>query len=174
MRNNRTTFMLILALCFTLRLLFFMAEKPWNPQVQSHVLLYYDSLGYHNLATTLLHSGRFASNPKAEPDALRTPLYPLFVASSYALFGERPWVTLLIQIMLDTASCYILMVTVIYLFDSRIAVGASFLYALNPFLIVNCSTLLSDVLFVFLLICSFAIFAVAYKSTNRNKYFYFY
>lgn len=174
MNIKPTSAAVILILCLSLRLLFFMAVKPWNEQIESQTILQFDAGGYHAIARTLLESGQFAHTPHSAPDGLRTPLYPYLVASVYSLFGQKPWIVLLIQILIDTITCFILGATIASLLGRRTAFGASVFYALNPFLILYCSTLLSDTLFVFLLVCSFYFFSIAYKSDSKRNALYHY
>lgn len=63
-----------------------------------------DAHGYHILATNLL-TGRGLSirtEPPYRPDGLRTPLYPVTIAASYAAFGPRAEPLLLGQAALDS------------------------------------------------------------------------
>jgi 4-amino-4-deoxy-L-arabinose transferase-like glycosyltransferase len=81
---------------------------------------------------------------------------------------------MLFQIVLDTVTCLILMLTLSRLFTHRVAFVSSLFYALDPFLVFYCSTLLSDILFVFLLVLSFYAFAAAYRSAPGGKSDWYY
>ena len=167
--NLRTKTAIILLVCLALRLLFFALVQPWTPLVEEQILLQRDALGYHQLASTLLDSGRFAYTPTGEPEALRTPLYPMFVAGTYAVFGREPWVALLFQIVLDALACFLLLKALARLFGDRVAILASLFYALDPFLILYCSTLLSDTLFVFFVVAAFLALSGAATAESPRK-----
>lgn len=174
MSGNRRSILIVLSLCFVLRLSFFAAFQPWQPQTEHQDVLLIDALGYHQLAINLLDSNSFSYEANGKPDALRTPGYPLFIAAIYSVFGNAPWVVMLFQIVLDTISCMILMLTLSRLFSRRVAIVASVFYALDPFLVFYCSTLLSDILFVFLVILSFYSFAAAHLSATGGKADWYY
>jgi 4-amino-4-deoxy-L-arabinose transferase-like glycosyltransferase len=143
----------LVLLCVGLRLSLFVAFAPWNPTVEHRQVLNNDAEGYHRLATTLIASRTLAYGPREAPNAFRTPLYPGLIAGVYSVFGYRPWVVILIQIGLDVASCVLLLAALFAPFGSRPAFAAALLYALDPFLILSASaSLLSDTLFVFLLV----------------------
>jgi 4-amino-4-deoxy-L-arabinose transferase-like glycosyltransferase len=137
------------------RLFLFGAFQPWDPRVETEQVLQSDAQGYHRLATTLLESHRFSDSSEKKPDGLRTPLYPMFIAACYLLFGYKPWVVILTQIAIDSMSCFLLLRSLGRLFSRKVALIASMLYALDPFLILFSSTaLLSDTLFVFFLVAA--------------------
>jgi 4-amino-4-deoxy-L-arabinose transferase-like glycosyltransferase len=154
------------SLALVARLLFFLLVRPWDPAVQDEIILAADGRQFHNLARTFLVSGKFAFSPDGAPEALRTPGYPAFLAGTYALAGERPWVALLLQIGIDTCSCALLLSALTRLFDRRIGRTAAVLYALDPFLIPLGSSLLSDVLFVFFLITALRLGAAAAEQSR--------
>lgn len=138
--------MLILLVCLALRVGFFLAARPWDEQVQTETVLHADAAGYDELAKAMLAEGRFGSGRLS---ALRTPAYPLFIAGSYALFGPRPWTVLLLQILFDAASCGLLYAALVSVLSRKAALVAAVFYAADPFLILHCSMLLAETLFVF-------------------------
>src|SRR4030095_10484807 len=62
-----------------------------------------DAVGYHQLAVNLLQRGIFSLNtqPPFQPDAIRTPGYPLFIAAVYVVVGINPRAVLIVQAILD-------------------------------------------------------------------------
>ncbi|MFH1011874.1 MAG: glycosyltransferase family 39 protein, partial [bacterium] len=121
-------------------------------------LTFNDSPLYHQLACTLLDHHRFAASASAEPDPLRTPVYPLFVAGIYALFGKVPWVVFVVQILLDCVSCCLLFLTLRRILSGTVAHIAAFFYAIDPFLILYASTFLTEILFVFVLVVALYVY----------------
>ena len=94
-----------------------------------------DAQGYHALALNLLDGRGFSLNlaPPYVPDAIRTPLYPAFVALVYALTGRVASHVALAQALLDAVTALVVVEVV-----RRITGGgwwawaAGVLYALNP------------------------------------------
>jgi len=152
----------IFGLALVIRLAFFLAAEPWDLSVQQHLLLRYDPKEYHALAVDLLHSGTLGL--EGEDGTLRTPLYPLFVAAHYAVFGPRPWIVLLTQILLDGASCVLLFLLLRRLLEFRVAALATLLLALNPTFIFHANTLYSDNL------CAFLCLAGGYALARAIQY----
>ena len=144
----------ILLVCLGLRVGFFLAVRPWEATVERELIVQSDAKGYHELAVTILRHGRFAFDANTPPDALRTPLYPAMIAAVYALVGPAPWVVLLAQAIVDTVSCGLLSVLVGRVIGRRAGLLAGGFYAINPILVMYCSTLMSDIPFVFLCVLS--------------------
>ncbi len=143
---------LVPALALAVRLAFFLVVRPWDPAVERRSVLVYDSIGYHEQAVTLLEHHRLARSAFATPDAITAPIYPLFVAACYRAFGPRPWAVLLVQCLIDSLSALLLVACMSRWFGERTGWVAGLLYALDPFLILYCSMLLTDILFVFTLV----------------------
>ncbi|MDH3738526.1 MAG: glycosyltransferase family 39 protein [Alphaproteobacteria bacterium] len=138
----------VVALAIALRLVFFLASQPWDGAAETDRILQSDALGHHILALSIL-DGEFSQF--GQPEALRTPLYPAFIAGIYAVFGPRPWVVMLFQILLDAASVWL----ICRAFGSWIP--GAFLAA-NPISIFFCSALYSEQL---LMVCiAAALFAL--------------
>ncbi|MEW6366242.1 MAG: glycosyltransferase family 39 protein [Acidobacteriota bacterium] len=78
---------------------------------------------------------QFAVERDGPLDAYRTPLFPLFAGTLYAIVGTKPWVALLAQAFIDTLTCLVLYLALRKHLDARIAGVASFFYALDPVLI---------------------------------------
>lgn len=148
----------ILVTCLFTRLLLFTISRPWVPSNAEEVILQYDAVGYHALALTLIHHAQFALEEGGEPEALRTPGYPLYIGFLYTIFGEKPWIVLLSQILLDGISCLLLFALVEQALSSEIALYAGLFYALDPHLILYSNHLLSETLFVFFCVLFFYFF----------------
>lgn len=158
----------VLLVCILPRLILFGLVRPWSPRVEAQAILQGDAAEYHQLAITMLERHRFLDGATGRPEAIRTPIYPLLVASTYFLFGYRPWVVLLVQIIIDTFSCFLLLLTLSRNLDRRSAIAGSLFYALDPFLIMYCSRLLSDVLNVCFLVAALYLFGAAMTARSRR------
>ncbi len=145
-------FWTVLALCLIARMLWFLAAGPFQMPTRAQLDFSNDSQGYHDLAITLLDHGEFSRGADRPPDALRTPGYPLFVAAIYSVGDRNPWVVMLFQYLLDTASCALLMLILAQRCGMRVAFWAGLIYAFDPHMILYGGMLLSDSLFVFVLV----------------------
>ncbi|MBN1999842.1 glycosyltransferase family 39 protein [candidate division KSB1 bacterium] len=148
---DRKHIFIILFVCLAIRALFFAVVQPWEKSIVENVILESDSRGYDGIAQTLLHHGRFAQQPASPPEVLRTPGYPVFIAFVYLLFGESPWIVILLQIILDVVSCLFLFLAVARLFPPA-AGFASLFYAVDPFLVLYSNLFFSETLLVFFLV----------------------
>jgi len=99
-RGLRALPILILLVAFALRMWLFGAMVRYPDrffQVDSH--------SYHSLAINLLRFHRFGSFDQAGvwvPHVDRTPPYPVFLATNYAIFGSLPAAAIMIQILVST------------------------------------------------------------------------
>ena len=166
--------MMVVICCFILRLVFFLLVHPWTPESQNQRVLQGDALGYHHLAITLLESHRFAYGSAREPETIRTPLFPLYISTVYWLFGTKPWIVILGQIILNTISCLLILLLFAQHFGARIAVISSIFFALEPLNILFSCSLYSEVFFVFFLVAAFYVFGQSIKAETGNKAFVLY
>ena len=114
------------------------------------MLLQGDALGYHQIANTLLAANQFSTAVGGAPNAIRTPAYPAFVASVYGAFGAKPWVVLLLQALIDTLTCALVIRLAGRWLGFNAGLFAGVLYAIDPFMVLYANLLLSEVLCVFL------------------------
>jgi 4-amino-4-deoxy-L-arabinose transferase-like glycosyltransferase len=98
-----------------------------------------------------------------QPTAEYTPLYPLFIASIYALAGPVPWLVLLAQTILGALTCLIVAAAAKGLVAHPVggrcaALVAGIFYALYPPLIKSEHLIMTESLFVFwVAICLFVL-----------------
>lgn len=159
----------VLVMCLVTRLLLFVVSEPWDPLNTEQIILQFDAVGYHSLAVTLINHSQFALENDGEPEALRTPGYPLYISLFYAVFGEKPWVVLLSQAFLDVLSCMILFRLMEKMFGSDVALYAGLFYALDPHLILYSNHLLSETLFLLFCVIFFYFFWVALSGENGTN-----
>ncbi len=76
------------------------------------------------------------------------------MAACYRAFGPRPWVVLLLQCLIDSLTALLLVAGATRWFGPGIGFIAGLGYALDPFLMLYCSMLLTDILFVSVLVGS--------------------
>lgn len=161
-------FLVVFLLCFLIRVVFFLAIRPWDPAVVDDKILQTDAKGYHELALNLIEYHNFKYDGIL--DVYRPPLYPLFIACHYAIFGVHPWIVLFVQVLINVATCALLFVILKEAINADVAVYASLFFALDPFFILYSSYLFSDVLFVFLNVIAAYFFTKAILKNFNNEY----
>ena len=166
--------LLLLCISLGLRLIFFIIYKPWDPEIEKQQVIYSDAKGYHKIALNLIEHQNFMDNKMSELSAVQTPLYPIFIATIYKLAGERPWIVLVVQILLDTVSCIILYFMLYPFFGYSTSFIGSFFFAVNPFQIIQCNILGNEVLFVFFLILMVFFFTKAITANNNKRRIQYY
>jgi 4-amino-4-deoxy-L-arabinose transferase-like glycosyltransferase len=95
-----------------------------------------DALIYAEIAKNLLneHVYGLARATGMFPTLIRLPGYPLFLGACFKLFGQDNWrAVMLVQLMLDIFSCYIIAETARRVVSSRAALMAFAFAALCPF-----------------------------------------
>ena len=141
LRSPHAALLIILAVALAVRLALLGAYAPWRPDVEWGSVLSGDATDYHPLALCLLHERSFCG------ETIRTPGYPLFVAWIYALAGERPWVVLAVQALVDLVTIALTHRLAMRRCSPPVAHGAALLLALDPTSVLASSSLLADTLF---------------------------
>jgi hypothetical protein len=110
-------------------LFFIWYQRPdWSTQ-------WTDQDGYRRLGQVLAATGKFTRFPDAPtfvPEVLRTPLYPLFVAVLYRLFGAHQLPVALAQTCGFVLVCIVVYAIARRVASERIAIGAAAATALFP------------------------------------------
>ena len=161
LKERKLSVLLLLALA--LRLLFFWVYRPWDPSVERNLVLNGDAVQYHYLGIAILKTFGFADN------VFRTPGYPAFIAVVYSLFGIKPYIVLLIQIVISVASIYYVYKIGLLCFNKTVGWFAAVIMALDPHQITFASWLFADTFFAFLFIISIYTF-VKGITEKRIKY----
>ena len=121
---------------------------------------------YIPIALNLLELHEFSADtmPPYEPDAYRTPGYPLFLAFCFGVFGKSLHFAVLLQILLSVV-CILLVYLLGYeLFDRKTGLIAALFLAIDPGSISYSLFVLSETLFSFLLILSVYFFIKSEKA----------
>ncbi len=110
-----------------------------------------DSREYVTIAENLLENGRFEN--KDGEKAARTPVYPMVVAATFSITGQRPGAVRALQCVIDTLSILLLFLLVLAISGSTTAglLGASF-YAVYPSIVYMSGTILTEPLVIFFLL----------------------
>ncbi len=108
-----------------------------------------DSIQYLTIAENLATRGTYSQSFSApySPDLQRTPGYPVFLL----LLGRLPALILIVQHLLVLGSAWFLYKIAVQLYGPKVASAGTKLYLLQPYPVILASYLLSEVLFIFLL-----------------------
>ena len=150
-RQNRQGVLVGFILLALIPRLIYLASIPREGILES-----VDAQGYDLLAQNLGagHGFSLQNSPPYQPDGLRTPLYPVFVASIYALIGEHPIAVAISQAILESVTALIVGAVAAALLGKRAGVAAAIIYALTPVQWRYTSALLPEVLLAFLVALS--------------------
>ena len=100
------------------------------------------------------------------PGALRTPIYPMFLAIFFALFGENMVIIVIAQVIVSSLTVVLTYYTGVLLLPKRVALISAFFLALSLESIIDPFFILSDTLFTFLFLSATFAF-LRYQSTKR-------
>ena len=111
-----------------------------------------DAIGYHQLAVNLIQRGIFSLNTESpfQPDSIRTPAYPLFIALIYLAIGIAPRAVVVAQSILDAITALMAMGIVVNLKQPKYAaLVVGLLYAFYPEAWRYSAELYAEVVFAF-------------------------
>jgi len=111
-----------------------------------------DSRLYADIAKNWLHHGTYAitNSGVVTPTLSRLPGYPLFLAAIFVFFGDDNFrAVLLVQVLFDMATCFLIADTARRMFSDRAARAAFLLAAVCPFLANYAAAALTETLEMF-------------------------
>jgi 4-amino-4-deoxy-L-arabinose transferase-like glycosyltransferase len=124
-----------------------------------------DSAGYMSLAQSIVEGRGFQYHGIVS--ALRTPMYAMFLSVFYFLHLPL-WFIPLVQNILGSLTAVLLFIIGSRLFSARAGIIAGLLWAFEPYNVFSGNTIMSETLFIFLLILSFYCFTRWFNG-NQNK-----
>ena len=131
-----------------------------------------DSAGYDRLAKSLLDSGEFSSRQKdgVQPEIIRTPGYPIYLAVVYGLTGtnQQYW-ALAVQVVISALTLLPLFWIGNMIWNPATGLLAAVFYALDYISFLASQMLLTDSLYVFFLVVALCLGVLALKGSNRLK-----
>lgn len=130
------------------------AETQVNRSEVTLPVLGSDSLEYAVLSKNLNRYHCFSLDQCNTPETFRTIGYPLFVSIHTSLFQSLFAVTF-IQCLLSLVTGYVLFKILSRFVPYRVAVVGMILFLLNPNVLQHSLLVLSDILFLFLIVCAF-------------------
>ena len=130
-----------------------------------------DPLTYDQLARNLLAGQPYVGASfyfpagTENPTAYWDPLYPLLLAGIYALVGHDVLAVRLVQVVLGVAACGLLYVLGRSVFSPRVGLLGAGFAAIYPFFIYYTGQLLTETLFIFLML---VLLVLAYAAAQRR------
>ena len=159
--------LLILALTLVLRL----GAAYFTQQVDPERFRAPDTSGYENPALAILEAGRFSVGPHQldQPEIMRTPGYPAFLAGVYGLWGQKYFGVVVIQILASLGVMLLAYGLAHWFFGPKAALVAAVFLALDPGSFLYPQKLLAETLFTFFLTTALAAGCLAYVR-DRTKW----
>ncbi len=165
--------MTVFLLAVFLRLMFWVISPP-NLTSGDSVLRYLPT------AVNILNGNGFSLDtmPPFRPSEACVPLYPLFVAAVYAVFGVEPSAVVVIQIILDLFTCLLVAFVSYNLAPARLKNLSAFLSLIiygvfSWFTFSWTARLLTETLAIFLTMLTIALCVSAMRKERRNIWLWF-
>jgi 4-amino-4-deoxy-L-arabinose transferase-like glycosyltransferase len=163
--SPRVVLLAILALCVVLRGAGVLAVLHTNP----HAVVQVDSASYLRPALALLNDAHFfQSSVDHQPEFVRTPGYPAFVALVYLLFGVSQTALLLAQVVVSTLTALIVCLLGARMWSIRVGLIAAALTVAEPLQWFSTGTILSESLATLLLVIIAGIGFVLFSQTRPS------
>ena len=145
---RRRGWIIILALFLVTRGALFVGIRPWDEARRGTHFLVSDAAGYYWTARNLLAGHNYSSSPDEPyaPDALRTPLYPLFLAAIIKGVGDSVAVVVLLQMLLQLGTIALIYVAARRLFTELTAFCLALYCVLDPVYAIMSGVLYSETL----------------------------
>jgi 4-amino-4-deoxy-L-arabinose transferase-like glycosyltransferase len=122
-----------------------------------------DTQSYIDPAIKLIATGRYPAD-----SALRTPVYPVFIAIIYWIGGQDPLLIIAVQVVLGTLTVLLGYHLGIKVLSKPVALMGAFLLAINMESITSVFYVLTETLFTILFLAGILSWINGYK--NQNKY----
>jgi len=164
LRKNRKSLIVIFFVTFVFRLVF---SIPIFINIKRAIVPSSDASNYITLAEHILSNHQFSvySKESGYREAARTPGYPLFIAFSYLLSGDKNWFIILLQCLLDAlVAIAMFFISLVLLHNVRVGLITGLLYSIHPHQALYTGQILSEVLFTFFLFVLLILFIFFLKT----------
>ncbi len=118
----------------------------------------YDAIGWN------VERGAGYSLDGVHQSAFRVPVYPLFLAAVYQVFGHNFVAVRLVQSAVDSLTCVLIFLLAFEIFDGITAFTAALLTACYPVLVAYCGLVLTETLFTMFFVASSYLFTLWQKN----------
>jgi 4-amino-4-deoxy-L-arabinose transferase-like glycosyltransferase len=113
-----------------------------------------DSLAYMRIASSLISGHGFSQGGVSSSIDYRSPLYPIFLAVTYKVFGGSNLAVQVVQAILGAITCWLVYAIGQRLFNTSTGILSALIMSVYPPLVYVSGLLMSEQLFIFLLILS--------------------
>jgi 4-amino-4-deoxy-L-arabinose transferase-like glycosyltransferase len=161
-RRSRAFLLLILLLALVARLGFWFVVVGFDTTGGG------DEPDYHRLASSLA-AGEGLTSPLGEPTAARPPLYPILLGALYKLTGPDPDVGRALQVLLGVVIVLLVHQLALRFFSPTTALLAAALAAVNPGLVYMSALLMSENLYVILLLLTLIVLAPEFRRSEERE-----
>lgn len=145
--SRRSAIFVVLAVALAIRLAMLAASAGTGLEIV-------DEQHYHQLATSLARGEGFAWGP-SQPTSIRPPLYPMVVAAVWRVVGtDSVQAVRVTQVGFSLVAVWLLFLLGTQLFDRATATLAALAFALYPSLLFSGVLMLTEVLFIALLLAA--------------------
>jgi 4-amino-4-deoxy-L-arabinose transferase-like glycosyltransferase len=130
-----------------------------------------DSFIYGDIAKNWLQHGIYGlGGPEISPTYIRLPGYPAFLAAVFAIFGmEHYRAVLVVQVLVDIATCFLIADMARRLISVRAAKAAFLLAAVCPFLASYAAAALTETLEIFFTVLAFDCALAGLETLAQNR-----
>jgi 4-amino-4-deoxy-L-arabinose transferase-like glycosyltransferase len=113
--------------------------------------------------------GALPDSAEVQPEFVRSPLYPFLMGVLFILFGPISWLTVIVNAMASTATCYLIYRIALLKFTEKAALISLAVSVFNPFLIYENKSFLVEPLFIFLMTWSLYLTFLFYRNPSGKK-----
>lgn len=163
--KNKLILLFILAAIFGL-ILSFVFGKKIDPTA-----LFIDSMAYKATALNIIEHGDFSDPDQTAPNNFRAPVYPLWLAFIYLIFGSFKF-AIPIGIVVFSFAAPLTYLIAKEFFNEKIALVGGLLFALEPWAAFLTGTIMSEQLFMPIFLLSVYLF-IKYLNHGSGSYFCF-
>ncbi|MGD8561510.1 MAG: glycosyltransferase family 39 protein [Desulfarculaceae bacterium] len=141
-----------------------------NYQADPQRVIALDTASYENPALALMQTGRFAMAPDRlqEPEIVRTPGYPLFMAAVYTVLGKNHLLLALAQVLLSLLTMVVCFWLAKRLWGANAAALAVIFLALDSTSFLFSQRLMSEALFNLLLLAALGAGVMLFQTQGRR------
>lgn len=156
--TNKIFLIFVLALILRLGFLVFFSPLPLESS---------DAPYYNAIAFQILRGEGFVYDDELKHLA-PPPLYPLFLAGIYKIFGQNYDVVRIIQAILSALTCVLIYLIAENLFNRKVGLIAALLVIIYPSFILQSTAILTETLFTFLLALAMLCLVLILQNSSIN------
>jgi 4-amino-4-deoxy-L-arabinose transferase-like glycosyltransferase len=126
-------------------------KMTWPALAGLQGFVYGDDDDYYRLAISLIYTGRLRDSSLL---AYRMPVFPILLSGIYSLFGSTPYVAYPFIVGISVLTCVAVFLLGREVFNFWVGSLAGVLAGLDPSLVFYSNFIMTETLFVFLVVCS--------------------